>query len=124
MSRGASSSEAIDSDCRIAERRSAMTEVAISRKSYRWQRERTVTGIFCGSVVAKMNFTCGARLAHAAPPGEEKRMRHAPGDDRVLERSGDVLLADQILETLRAILAGEDDVPHGGRHPSTIGRAE
>ncbi len=27
-------------------------------KSYRWQRDRTVMGIFCGSVVQKMNFTC------------------------------------------------------------------
>ena len=27
-------------------------------KSNRWQRERIVIGIFCGSVVAKMNFTC------------------------------------------------------------------
>ena len=29
------------------------------RKSNRWQRERIVAGTFCGSVVAKMNLTCG-----------------------------------------------------------------
>ena len=27
-------------------------------KSNRWQRERIVIGIFSGSVVQKMNFTC------------------------------------------------------------------
>ena len=31
----------------------------IPAKSYRWQRERTVTGILFGSVVAKKNLTCG-----------------------------------------------------------------
>ena len=29
------------------------------RRSKRWHRDRTVTGTFCTSVVAKMNFTCG-----------------------------------------------------------------
>ena len=28
------------------------------RKLWRWQRERMVSGSLCGSVVAKMNFTC------------------------------------------------------------------
>jgi len=30
-----------------------------ARKSKRWQRERIVAGSFCGTVVARMNLTCG-----------------------------------------------------------------
>ena len=36
-----------------------MVFAAIILKSYRWQRDRTVTGTLWTSVVAKMNFTCG-----------------------------------------------------------------
>ena len=39
--------------------RSTMMRSGMRLKSKRWQRDRMVTGIFCGSVVAKMNFTCG-----------------------------------------------------------------
>ena len=36
-----------------------MTAVGRGRRSRRWQREMIVGRILFGSVVAKMNFTCG-----------------------------------------------------------------
>ena len=173
-------------------------------KSNRWHRERIVIGIFVGSVVQKMNFTCsggssrvfrqgveglprehvdfvddvdlesrpagphvdvlpqladlvdaavagpvdlqhvhvvaradaladvalvagdgrraldavqglgqdpgGGGLAHAPGPGEQVGMADAVRGDRVGQCLGDVLLADQLLEGLRAIAPGDDDV--------------
>ena len=45
----------------------------------------------------------GGRLAHAPRPGEQIGVAYAVAGDRVLQRLGDVLLADQLRETLRAI---------------------
>ena len=52
------------------------------------------------------------RLADAADAGEEERVGDAVGGDRVGERAGHVLLTGEILERLRAVLAGEDEVAH------------
>ncbi len=52
------------------------------------------------------------RLADAADPREEERVGDAVGRDGVGERPGDVLLAGKILERLRAVFAGEDEVTH------------
>ena len=35
--------------------RETISEAGMRLKSYRWQRESTVAGSFCGSVVASMN---------------------------------------------------------------------
>src|SRR5699024_11835414 len=42
----------------ISDNRSAITLLLMDLKSNRWQREITVSGILCGSVVAKINTTC------------------------------------------------------------------
>ncbi len=52
------------------------------------------------------------RLADAANAGEEERVGDATARDGVRQRSSDVVLSDEILERLRAVLAGEDEVAH------------
>ena len=59
MRNRASSWASTFSALQIAFRCAAMSRVGMLRKSNRWQRERIVAGIFSGSVVAKMNLTCG-----------------------------------------------------------------
>ena len=54
------------------------------------------------------------RLADAAQSREEVGVVDAPVGDGVLERGHDRLLADDLLERLRPVLAGEDLVAHGG----------
>ena len=56
------------------------------------------------------------RLAGAARAGEEVRLPHLSGGDRVLQRADDRLLADDLVEVLRAVLAVE------GGHPSDSSR--
>ena len=51
-------------------------------------------------------------LAHATGAGEQKRMVHAAGIQRVAEGPDHVLLADQFIETAGAPLAGEDEIGH------------
>jgi hypothetical protein len=43
----------------MAPRCAAIDDSRTRRKSYRWQRDRMVTGILWGSVVANMNSTWG-----------------------------------------------------------------
>jgi hypothetical protein len=52
------------------------------------------------------------RLADPAYPGEEKGVGDAPGIDGIPQRSGNVVLPDQIGEAHGAPLAREDDVAH------------
>ena len=52
------------------------------------------------------------RLADAANPREEERVRDPPARDGVRERPRDVVLSDQVLEGLRAVLASENEVAH------------
>ena len=52
----------------------------------------------------------GRGLAHAAGAGEQIGVADAIGGDRVRQGLGDVLLADQLVEGLRPIAAGDDDV--------------
>ena len=52
----------------------------------------------------------GRRLADAAGAGEQIGVADAVAGDRLLQRAGDVLLADQLLERLRPIAASDDDV--------------
>ena len=47
------------------------------------------------------------RLARAARAGEEVRLTHLAGGDRVLQRADDRLLADDLVEVLRPVLAVE-----------------
>src|SRR5262249_34147641 len=54
------------------------------------------------------------RLADAPRPGEEERVGYAVRGDRGLERPRDVLLTDDVLETLRPEAAGEYLVGHEG----------
>ena len=56
----------------------------------------------------------GRRLADAAGTGEQIGVPDAVAGDRLLERPGDVLLADQLVERLRPIAAGDDDVLAAG----------
>ena len=64
------------------------------------------------------------RLADAAGTGEQIGVADAIGGDRVGQRLGDVLLADQFLERLRPIAPGDDDVLAGrfGSRSSRFGR--
>jgi hypothetical protein len=52
----------------------------------------------------------GRRLAHAAHAGEDVGLGDAPGRDRVAEGTDRGLLADQVGEAGRAVLAGEHPV--------------
>ena len=54
----------------------------------------------------------GRRLPDAAWPREDERLRDPAGGDRVAKRFGDAALADHVVESLRAPLAGEDLVGH------------
>jgi len=47
------------SSAQISLSRFTIADAGMRRKLWRWQRETMVSGSFCGSVVAKMNFTCG-----------------------------------------------------------------
>ena len=53
------------------------------------------------------------RFSHAPRPRKNVRVRHAVILDRVFQRLGYVLLADEIVKRLRAPLAGYDLVAHG-----------
>ena len=53
------------------------------------------------------------RLAHAARPGKDERLRQPAGRDGVLQRVDDAALADDVFEPLRTPLAGESEVRHG-----------
>src|SRR5207248_6987046 len=55
------------------------------------------------------------RLAAAARTGEEERVRDPPRLQRVDQGADDVLLAGQVLEALRPIFAGENEVRGGHR---------
>ena len=57
----------------------------------------------------------GRRLADAAGAGEQIGVADAVAGDGLLQRLGDVLLADQLVERLRPVAAGDDDVAAGGR---------
>src|SRR5262249_34903352 len=77
-----------------------------------------------GRAVEGLCEDAGARrLADAADAGEEEGVRDAAALDRVRDRGRDVLLPDEVLERLRAPLAGEDDVAHarGHYHDRTVG---
>ena len=56
------------------------------------------------------------RLAHAARSGEHEGLGHPLSGDRVSQRLRHATLPDYVLETLRAILAGEALVGHGRTH--------
>ena len=53
-------------------------------------------------------------FSHAASTREKIRMPHAIAGNRLLQRLGHMLLADQLLKTLRPIPPGNDDVAAGG----------
>ncbi len=57
----------------------------------------------------------GGGFTHAAGSGEEIGVGETIAGDGVLEGAGDGFLADEIIEGLRAVAAGEDGVGHGGR---------
>ena len=54
----------------------------------------------------------GRGLADAARAGEDERLGDPAARERVAERRGDRLLTDDVVEALRAPLAGEDLVGH------------
>ena len=55
------------------------------------------------------------RFANPPHPSEEECMGDAPARNRACERSRDMVLTYEILEGLRAILAGKDQVTHGSQ---------
>ena len=55
----------------------------------------------------------GRSLADAAGAGEQIGVPDAVAGDRLLQRLGDVLLADELVERLRPIAPGDDDVLAG-----------
>src|SRR5690606_25686969 len=56
-------------------------------------------------------------LAHATGAGEQQRVVHAAGVERVAERAHHVFLANQFFETAGAPLPGEDEIGHGAILP-------
>src|SRR5262249_62009581 len=54
----------------------------------------------------------GGRLADAARAGEQIGMRDAPGRQRIAQRAGDRILADDRVERLRPPLSREDLIAH------------
>ena len=56
----------------------------------------------------------GRRLAHAARPGEDERLRDPLGRDRVAQRLRDAALADDVIEPLRTPFA-RDNLEGGHR---------
>ena len=55
----------------------------------------------------------GGRLADAARAGEHERLRQASAGQRVAQRPGDRLLADDLVEGFRPPLSRDDLVTHG-----------
>ena len=86
-------------------------------KSNRWQRDRIVIGIFCASVVAKMNFTCARRLFERLQQGVE-RLRREHVDfvddvDLVACPAGPKLhVLPQFADLVDAAVAGAVDLQH------------
>ncbi len=75
-----------------------------------------VTGLGGQALFAVKGFGQYARsggFADAAGTGEQKRVMNPPGSDGVAQRLADMFLSDQVLETLRAPLAGQYQVRHG-----------
>ena len=66
----------------------------------------------------------GRRLADAAGAGEQVGVADAIAGDGVLQRPGDVLLADELVERLRPIAASDDGVAAGGLASSASGSAK
>jgi hypothetical protein len=56
----------------------------------------------------------GGRLADAARPREDERLGDPLGRDGIAQRLRDAALADHVFEALRAPLAGQDLIGHGG----------
>ena len=54
----------------------------------------------------------GRRLADAARPGEDERLRDPVGGDRVAQRLRDAALPDDVIEPLRAPFSSENLVRH------------
>ena len=86
-------------------------------RSKRWQRLRIVGKTFCGSVVAKMNFTCGGRFFERLEERVERRRREHVHfvDDVDLEmpfarRVTDVVA--QLAHLLDAVVARAVDLEH------------
>ena len=66
-----------------------------------WQMSHWLQGVGGGAVLAIQGFgqdPRGGGLAHAPRPGEQIGVAHPVGRDRVPQRLGDVLLADQFRE--------------------------
>ena len=66
----------------------------------------------------------GRGLARAAGSGEQVGVADAPFAHGVAQRRGDVLLADQLAETLRSVLAVEGLEGHRPTLPATLGALE
>ena len=78
-----------------------------------WQMSHSLHGVGRRALLAvqRLGQDAGGRgLADAAGAGEQIRMADAIGRNRVRQRLGDVLLADQFGERLRPIAPGDDDV--------------
>src|SRR5205807_6464648 len=70
-------------------------------------------GGYAGFAVQTLRQDTGdGRLADAARAGEQERMVHAPGLERIDQRTPDVLLPDQLGKFLRAPFARQRGVAH------------
>ncbi len=65
-----------------------------------------------GAVERLGKDTSRRRLANPAWPGEQVTLRHAPGMQSIRQRRRDVLLTDDLVETLWAPFAGGYLVSH------------
>ena len=88
-----------------------------------WQMSHWLQGVGVGPLLAVQRLgqdSRGRGLAHSAGAGEQIGMADAVGGNRVRQRLGDVLLADQFVEGLRPVAPGNDDVL--ARGPSALRR--
>ena len=79
----------------------------------RRQTSHSLHGVGVGPLhaVERLGQNAGRRrLADAAGTGEQIGVPDAVAGDRLLQRPGDVLLADQLVKRLRPIAASDDDV--------------
>ena len=100
--------------CEAASISITSSEVPSAIARHAWQ---VLSGVGVGPVLAVQRLREDARergLAGSARAGEEVRLADLPVRDRVLQRPDDRLLADDLVEVLRAVL------PVEGGHATTL----
>ena len=78
--------------------------------------------ILAGLAVQRLGQNTGGRgLSHPARADKEIRLRETTPRDGVLKSAGDMLLANNLLKTLRSVFSGKNAVAHRGRNLEPAG---